>query len=333
MANSLQLPVIDLCSPDRTATARAVRRACMEYGFFYLINHGVEETLFRQVFEQSRRFFSLPLEEKMKLDRKLNRGYTPLYAEKLDTSSSCKGDSKENFHIGPLEHSDLNQWPSEGVLPLWKATMEDYYERVLNAGKKLVSLIALALNLDEDFFDKAVAFNPPNGFLRLLHYPAVPGPLESPDQVIYGASAHSDYGMITLLATDGVPGLQVCREKFRQPRIWEDVPNLSGSTLHRVVPTGSERYSVAFFLDPNPDCLVECLESCCSESSPCRFPPIRSGDYLEERFRLTYGSYVMNTTQFVQILVTLHICCWKYRMLLKNKHFHPYIFIFLSLFF
>ncbi|XP_019156815.1 PREDICTED: protein DOWNY MILDEW RESISTANCE 6 isoform X7 [Ipomoea nil] len=298
MANSLQLPVIDLCSPDRTATARAVRRACMEYGFFYLINHGVEETLFRQVFEQSRRFFSLPLEEKMKLDRKLNRGYTPLYAEKLDTSSSCKGDSKENFHIGPLEHSDLNQWPSEGVLPLWKATMEDYYERVLNAGKKLVSLIALALNLDEDFFDKAVAFNPPNGFLRLLHYPAVPGPLESPDQVIYGASAHSDYGMITLLATDGVPGLQV-----------------------------------AFFLDPNPDCLVECLESCCSESSPCRFPPIRSGDYLEERFRLTYGSYVMNTTQFVQILVTLHICCWKYRMLLKNKHFHPYIFIFLSLFF
>lgn len=38
---------------------------------------------------------------------------------------------------------------------------------------------------------------------------AVPSPLESPDQVIYGASAHSDYGMITLLATDGVPGLQV----------------------------------------------------------------------------------------------------------------------------
>nr|GME12418.1 2-oxoglutarate-Fe(II) type oxidoreductase [Ipomoea batatas] len=173
MANSLQLPVIDLCSPDRTATAREIRRACIDYGFFYLINHGVEETLFRQVFEQSRRFFSLPIEEKMKLDRKQNRGYTPLYAEKLDTSSSCKGDSKESFYIGALEHSDLNQWPSEGVLPSWKATMEDYYERVLNSGKKLVSLIALALNLDEDFFDKAVAFNPPNGFLRLLHYPGL----------------------------------------------------------------------------------------------------------------------------------------------------------------
>ncbi|XP_021911316.1 2-oxoglutarate-Fe(II) type oxidoreductase-like, partial [Carica papaya] len=101
----------------------------------------------------------------------------------------------------------------------------------------------------------------------------------------------------------------VCREKFKQLRIWEDVPNITGaffvnigdmmerwtnclfrSTLHRVMPAGQERFSVAFFLDPNEDCLVECLESCCSESCPPRFPPIRSGDYLTERFRLTYGS-------------------------------------------
>lgn len=27
----------------------------------------------------------------------------------------------------------------------------------------------------------------------------------------------------------------------------------------------------AFFLDPNQDCVVECLESCCSESSPARY--------------------------------------------------------------
>ncbi|CAA3011939.1 2-oxoglutarate-Fe(II) type oxidoreductase isoform X1 [Olea europaea subsp. europaea] len=62
------------------------------------------------------------------------------------------------------------------------------------------------------------------------------------------------------------------------------------STLHRVMPTGQTRYSMAFFLDPNPDCVVECLETCCSESYPPRFPPIRSGDYMEERFKLTYGS-------------------------------------------
>ncbi|XP_022718849.1 probable iron/ascorbate oxidoreductase DDB_G0283291 isoform X3 [Durio zibethinus] len=247
MSEALHLPIIDLSSPDRLSIANSIRQACVEHGFFYLVNHGVEEELLKKVFEQCSKFFSLPIAEKMKFSRKNHRGYTALYAEKLDTSSSAKGDSKESFYIGPLA-DHLNQWPLEGDL-------------------------------------------------------------ESSGEDIYGASAHSDYGMITLLVTDGVPGLQVCREKSKQPQIWEDVPSMSGafivnigdmmerwtnclfrSTLHRVLPPGQERYSVGFFINPNKDCLVECLESCCSESSPPRFPPIRSLDYLEERVRLTYGS-------------------------------------------
>ncbi|XP_075476352.1 azadirone synthase LFS-like isoform X3 [Primulina tabacum] len=255
-------------------------------------------------------FFSLCLEEKMKLARKNHRGYTPLYVEKLDSSASSRGDSKESFYIGPLEdtpsHGNLNQWPSDEVLPGWRSIMEDYYEQVMNAGKRLLKLFAMALNLDKNFFYDVGAFNPPNAFLRLLRYP---GELGSSGEDIYGASAHSDYGMITLLATDGIRGLQICKEKFKEPRVWENVHHVPGtfivnigdmmerwtnslfrSTLHRVMPTGQERYSVAFFFDPNPDCVVECLKSCCDESAPPRFPPIRAGDYLEERFKVTYGS-------------------------------------------
>ncbi|TXG51180.1 hypothetical protein EZV62_023704 [Acer yangbiense] len=197
--------------------------------------------------------------------------------------------------------------------PQWNVTIikscEFHFSMVLNcllamflsAGRQLIHLIALALNLDEDFFEKVGALDAPMPFLRLLHYP---GKLEPSGEEIYGASAHSDYGMITLLATDGVPGLWVCRDKSQHPRVWEDVPNINGafivnigdmmemwtnflfrSTLHRVMPAGQERYSAAFFLDPNYDCVVKCLESCCSESCPPRFPPIRCIDYLNERFR------------------------------------------------
>ncbi|KAL2233013.1 UNVERIFIED_CONTAM: Protein DOWNY MILDEW RESISTANCE 6 [Sesamum indicum] len=250
MAKTLELPIIDFASSDRNSTAHSIRQACVECGFFYLVNHGVEDKLLQKVLEGSKAFFSLSLEEKMKLARKEHRGYTPLYAEKLDPSSS-----------------------SREVLPSWRSTMEDYYKRVLNAGERLISLIALALNLDENFFSDVGAFNLPNAFLRLLHYP---GELGASSEEIYGASAHSDYGMITLLATDGIGGLQECL--------------LTWSTLHRVMPTGQERYSVAFFLDPNPDCVVECLKSCCNKSTPPRYPPIRSGDYLKERLKLTYGS-------------------------------------------
>ncbi|XP_059440975.1 2-oxoglutarate-Fe(II) type oxidoreductase hxnY-like isoform X2 [Corylus avellana] len=291
MTEALKLPIIDLSSPDPVSTANSIRQACTEYGFFYLVNPGVEQELVERVFAESSNFFSLPSEEKMKLARKEHRGYTPLYAENLDPTSTSKGDSKESFYIGPLEDIttvvDLNQWPSEEVLTSWRHTMESFYRKVLSAGKKLLSLLALALNEDEDFFEKVGALDKPSAFLRLLHYP---GELGSSDEEIYGASAHSDYGMVTLLATDGVQGLQVCRDKFKHPQLWEDVLHVDGSTLHRVMPAGKERYSAAFFLDPNPDCVVKCLESCCSESSPPRFPPIRSGDYLKERLRLTYAS-------------------------------------------
>ncbi|QCD81322.1 Isopenicillin N synthase-like [Vigna unguiculata] len=81
----------------------------------------------------------------------------------------------------------------------------------------------------------------------------------------------------------------ICKDKFREPQVWEDVPHVEGalivnigdlmerwtnclyrSTLHRVMSTGKQRYSVAFFFDPPSDCMVECFESCCSESSPPR---------------------------------------------------------------
>lgn len=80
-----------------------------------------------------------------------------------------------------------------------------------STGERLSTLIALALNLEDDFFKKIGALDKPYGFLRLLHYPGLneaTGEIEE-EEVVYGASAHSDYGMITLLATDGVPGLQV----------------------------------------------------------------------------------------------------------------------------
>ncbi|KAJ8624776.1 hypothetical protein MRB53_033306 [Persea americana] len=303
MAGTLRLPTIDLSSPDQTSNAKSIRQACLDHGFFYVVNHGVDDKLLKGVFEKSGKFFSLPLQEKTKLTRsKDHRGYTALYSETLDSSIQSKGDLHESFYIGPTD-DNLNQWPAEDALPCWRPTMELYHKKLVTLGRNLISLIALALNLDEDFFEKVGAMHAPMAFMRLLHYP-----VETSDIMNYGASAHSDYGMITILATDGVRGLQICKEKDKQPRVWEDVLHVNGafivnigdmmerwtnclfrSTLHRVMTTGQERYSVAFFVDPNPDCIVECLESCCSDTCPPKFPPIRSQDYLEERFRITYA--------------------------------------------
>ncbi|VFQ91463.1 unnamed protein product [Cuscuta campestris] len=303
----LKLPIIDLNHSDVHFTASSILKACNECGFFYLVNHGVEKELLAAVFEESRKFFSRPHEQKLRSLSKGGRGFIPLYAHKLDANSSTsKGDAKESFTIGPLLENgesgdDLNIWPREDVFPTWKSTMQDYYGKVQSAGKKLISLIALSLNMEEDFFVKNGAMVSPASFLGLQHYIGERG---DTDEEVYGASAHTDFGTLTLLATDGVRGLQVCRDKFAEPKVWEDVPHIDGafivnigdaierwtngiflSNLHRVIPTGQERFSVVFTLDANPDWSIECAETCCSQSSPSRFPPVRFGDFLAERFK------------------------------------------------
>ncbi|XP_039142148.1 2-oxoglutarate-Fe(II) type oxidoreductase hxnY-like [Dioscorea cayenensis subsp. rotundata] len=301
MAGDLALPLIDLVSTDLDSIAKSIRKACVDHGFFYLINHGIEESFFQQVLEESKKFFSLPLDQKTKLKtRKDNWGYNPLPSLTLNSSSEVQGRLHEDFFISSSKIScsqfNANQWPPEELLPCWKAMMESYYEKMLAVSKKLISLMALSLGLDDLFFEKIGALHEPLAYVRVLHYPgkSFEGSCGS-----LGASAHSDFGMVTLLLSDGVRGLQICRDKDRCPQLWEDVPHVHGalivnvgdtserwtnclfrSTLHRVLITEQERYSVAFFLDGDPACMIECLESCCSKENPPRFPTIRCADYL-----------------------------------------------------
>ncbi|KAM0897103.1 hypothetical protein ACQ4PT_022775 [Festuca glaucescens] len=253
------LPVVDLASPDLQSVAEAVRKACVDSGFFYVTNHGIQDELLAAVFAESKKFFELPLEEKMLLQRNSgHRGYTAPYDEKLDASSKFQGDLKESFYIGTVRDVDMqndpNQWPPEERFPSWKDTMKLFHATALAASKRIISLIALSLDLDAEFFSNIGALDCPSEVLRLLHYP---GEVNESDNGNYGASAHSDYGMITLLATDGTPGLQICREKDKED--WKDVHHIEGtlivnigdllerwtncifrSTLHRVVSVGKE---------------------------------------------------------------------------------------------
>ena len=67
-------------------------QACVDSGFFYLINHGLDSKLLEEVFAQSKKFFALPLEEKMKVFcDKNHRGWTPFEEETLDPNSQSKG--------------------------------------------------------------------------------------------------------------------------------------------------------------------------------------------------------------------------------------------------
>lgn len=72
------------------------------------------------------------------------------------------------------------------------------------------------------------------------------------------------------------------------------------STLHRVtLPPLSDRfegndrmtrqrYSIPYFLTPDMDTLVECMEACKKVTGAAKYEPIKAGEYLQMRAKLQY---------------------------------------------
>lgn len=309
------LPVIDL-SPlvegvpgGLDQVAGEIGHAAREIGFFYVKNHGVEPSLIDRTFAAAHEFFGQPADLKMQLTKdfyKTNRGYVPIEGESLDPS--MPSDLKEAFNIGlDLAADDprilngdpfraVNLWPD---LPEWKQTLLAYFNSVWALGRMMHSAIAVDLGEDKDFFEDKL--DAPLATLRLLHYP--PQPAQSKSGQI-GAGTHTDYGNITILLPDTVGGLEV----RRRDGAWLKAPTIEGafvcnigdclmrwtndtyvSTPHRVVnASGLERYSIAFFLDPNPDAEVTCLAGCVSETRPRKYAPVSGADYLKSRLDASY---------------------------------------------
>ncbi|KAH9781691.1 Fe2OG dioxygenase domain-containing protein [Citrus sinensis] len=245
--NGSEIPVynlkcIDLANPDVHQSAAVLKQACMESGIFYVINHGLSEELMNEFFGQMKKFFALPMDEKKKLfwNQSL-RGYRPPAQAVIDNKTQQK-DFGEAYHIGVDVAKDdpncgkffygPNIWPPADILPGWKETMMRYQEETINVGRAIGRIIALALDLNVDFFDQPeILGNKTASYSNMFHY-GVPGTDFSKE--IVGAPPHCDLNFITLLATDEIWGLQICREKNAQPQLWEAIPPVKGAFIVNV---------------------------------------------------------------------------------------------------
>jgi isopenicillin N synthase-like dioxygenase len=282
------LPVIDvagLASADplqRAAVGAALHAACIDKGFFYIANHGIEPVLIDAARAEAERFFALSDAEKRQVDFYIGNEL-PLDHPRVVARA---------FNCGP------NQWPQQS--PGFRPAMEAYFAALFDLSKRLTRGLALSLDLPEDHFD---AFcDEAMGTLRLLHYP--PQPAQAlPEQK--GCGAHTDFGCLTLLWQDAIGGLQVQDSDGG----WIHVPPLPGtfvvnlgdliarwtndryrSTLHRVVnASGRERYSMPFFFTGRPDYVVTCLPGCTVDGEAPKYPPITVVGHLEACYRRTYG--------------------------------------------
>lgn len=75
---------------DRKELAKEVGAACRDVGFFYAVNHGVDEGMLEDTFDALKRYFALPTEVKMETHNQKTskfRGYEAFLEGKLDPST------------------------------------------------------------------------------------------------------------------------------------------------------------------------------------------------------------------------------------------------------
>ncbi len=307
MPTQLQsLPILEMgdfiggSGGDDRQRARLIGEAARTFGFFYLTGHGVPEAVTGGAFAASRAFFALPAARKMALSitqNRNNRGYVSFGEEGLGDDGAP--DAKEAFNIGVApgpDGEDVNSWPQ---LDGFRSAIIAYRDAMQVLSGRVHRLFALDLGLRPDFFDSY--FTHPLSTLRLLRYP----PRRAADAADPGAGQHTDYGNVTLLAQDAIGGLEV---RTREG-VWITAPPVPDALVcnigdclmrwsndvlvsnpHRVVsPAGAERFSIAYFADPNADAEVSCLSGCAGSDNPPRYAPILAGEYLRQRFDATYA--------------------------------------------
>ncbi|XPS79397.1 hypothetical protein M3J09_011382 [Ascochyta lentis] len=290
---------------DRQELAKEVGAACRDVGFFYAVNHGVDESLLDDTFDALKRFFDLPTEVKMEVHNQKTakfRGYEAFLEGKLDPST--RGDFKEGFLMGedatdpeqnrpitPSTAEPRNQWPTHPSALFWRPSIYRYYNAMYTFSKRLLRIFALALELPETAFDEITTYPMTN--IRAVHYP----PQESETDV--GIGAHTDFCWFTLVCQSSTtqPALEVLNANavwipvHPQPHTF--VVNIADflklvtggtwqSTVHRVRNRGGEeRYSMPFFFSPNEDARVSVLEQFRNEGET--YEEFGVGEYFQKR--------------------------------------------------
>lgn len=309
MTNPAGIPVLSLTEFDgqRGQFTDRIGRAWREFGFVGIRDHGIDEAMIESAYAVFRRFFALPEPVKQRYrvpGQGGARGYTGFGVEQAKDHSVP--DLKEFWHVGREIEGDNpfpdillpNLWPDE--VPGFRQAALDLYRALDALGSQLLAAIALDLGLEREWFADKTHYG--NSILRPIHYP----PIANAPEGAVRAARHEDINLITLLIGSREQGLEILTRDER----WVPVSTLPGtivvnvgdmlqrltnhvyaSTTHRVVnPPGEaarqSRYSIPFFLHPNPDFVIETLPQCISEEHPNRYPQsITSHGYLMERLR------------------------------------------------
>ncbi|KAG4165275.1 hypothetical protein ERO13_A13G069300v2 [Gossypium hirsutum] len=198
------IPTIDFSllissNPDeRSKTIRELGKACGDWGFFMVTNHGVPERMMKAMIEVCREFFELTEEEKGECEGKHVLDpirYGTSFNPSVDKILYWRDYLKIFQH--PAFHSPSNP-------PSFREIALEYSKRTRGVMKEIVRGISESLGLEDKYIEKASNLENCLQIMIANLYPSCPQP-----ELAMGLPAHSDHGLLTLLIQNDTVGLQV----------------------------------------------------------------------------------------------------------------------------
>ena len=322
------LPVIDM-APDRDdsrearlAVAKNIDAAFRSVGFCYITNHGIPAAIIDNAFNVAERFFRLPSERKNAVavnasfmgytgQEQSNQFHVSYSADGAISRDGAYNATRKESYVTTYEsgerapshagHGSVNVWPE--FMPEFRAGLCTYFDEFRRVGDRIMTLLAMALRLDSDFF--RARFEDPLSLCIANYYPPLSG--ESVRAGMVSLPAHSDYSCITMVVQDDVGGLEVLE---RSSQRWIAAPPIPGSfvlnvgdllarwsnnryvsTPHRVMNfghSGRARLSLPVTHNPGAAVMVDPRELGVSEEA-CLYPPVECGVYQRMRFEEIYA--------------------------------------------
>ncbi|CAK7357493.1 unnamed protein product [Dovyalis caffra] len=289
------IPIIDLEAlhgPRRSNIVKQLGHACQHQGFFAVKNHGIPKRTVNGIFDTTREFFHLPVEERMKFhtpDPNSEIRLMTAYKDEVENLFIARESLK--FHCHPVENY-VNKWPTNPTSFRKKAA--EYLTNVRRVELTLLDAISESLGLERDYIEKRLGGH----YVSLNYYRAC----EQSDLVTtLGVRGHTDPTVITILLQDDVPGLQVLSEGK-----WMDVNPIPDtvvvhvgdllqaisnyrykSLLHQaVVNSDKERMSIASYCYPSSDAMIGPPKELIDNNNPAVYKDFTYGEFYKQMWKV-----------------------------------------------
>ncbi|KAK2649735.1 hypothetical protein Ddye_017224 [Dipteronia dyeriana] len=311
------VPTIDL-SLGRSKLLELIVKACEEYGFFKVTNHGVPMEVISRLEEEGSGFFAKPVAEK---EKQRAGPISPFgYGSK---NIGFNGDLGELEYLiletNPISIAERSKAISNDPLK-FSCALNDYIQSVRELTCEILDLVAEGLGISDKFvLSKLIRDVQSDSVLRLNHYPNSPvkevnewnpssGKFHENNyskKTRVGFGEHSDPQILTILRSNDVGGFQICLHDG----LWVPVPPdptefyvIVGDALqvltngrftsvrHRAMANSARaRMSMGYFGAPPLDTWITSLPELVSSQRPGLYKPFTWSEYKKAVYSLRLG--------------------------------------------